>query len=235
MSTFQIRQQTAPHWLSTLGQQSVALAAFCLADNNQPLASLRSHNPGSAHNAWLELCPNHGFASIFSELYRVMQLDRECFALCNAGQIGPLQLMAQAAGFRLGPLRVAQLKNRRGNCTQRYLLHFRKGRPPAHWRQQQQLFELPLAAEHAMPHGLFEPMLQQFSQPDELVVDPFMLDSSIATAALQAQRRFAGAQADGDKFALLKQQLDALPGATELMRQDQLGTHADPSGQIPLL
>ncbi|QIZ77104.1 DNA methyltransferase [Ferrimonas lipolytica] len=235
MSTFQLRQQAALPWLQNLGQQTVALAAFCLADNHQPLASYRSHNPGSNHNAWLELCPSKHINSVFTELYRVMQWDKECLILCNATQLGIMQLFGQAAGFRLGPLRVAQLQNRRGNLSQYYLLHFRKGRPPASWRQQQQLFQLPYQADVAMPQQLFESLLEQFTQPNDLVIDPFMLDGSIASYTLQQQRRFAGAQADSDKFDLLKRQLNALPDATELMRQSISDNNENSTGQIQLL
>lgn len=235
MSTFQIRQQNACEWLASLGQQSVALAAFCLADNQQPLAKLQCHNLGSQHNAWLQLCPRDSFSAVLVELYRVMQSDRDAFVLTNALQLGPLQLMAQAAQFRLGPLRVVQLTNRRGNSHQRYLVHIRKGRPLASWKQPKQLYQLPLERDSEMPTALFETLVEEFSDTEELVIDPFMLDGSIATTALSKQRRFAGSQADPDKFNLLKQQLNQLPNVTELMRQLPEAELLSKQGQIQLL
>ncbi|WP_156904839.1 hypothetical protein [Ferrimonas senticii] len=234
MSTYQLRHQPPCDWLSGLGSQSVAMAAFALADNQQPLASLRHHNRGSFHNSWLQLTPQSGFGLLLLELHRVLKPDRECFILLNPPQLAAMQLLAQAADFRLGPLRVVQLKNRRGNIKQRLLLHLRKGRPPAAWQQQQLLFEL--ASDTAQfPHGLLEPLLQQCSSADELVIDPLLLDGSVATLALQQGRRFAGAAADADKFSQLKCQLSQLDNVTELMQQRSPTASAQALGQMPLL
>ncbi len=234
MSSYHLCHQSALTWLTQLGQVSVGLAAFSLTQQPRVRAHIKAHNLGSVHNAWLQITPQQELGALFNQLYRVLKVDRDCFVRVTEQQLGLIQVLGQAAGFRLGPLRLGQQLDEKNTFIPLYLLHFRKGRAPAQWRQQQWL-ETTQPNHRNLPEQIMLPLLQQCCPSDELVIDPILCDASLGLCALTHGWRFAGATQEEQRFNQIKHSLNAVDGATELMPQKAQIEHSNKVEQLPLL
>lgn len=168
------------------------------------------HSKASS-NDWFPIFPNARFGELFGEAHRVLKRHRHLYLFCDAETMFVARPEGEAAGFRFWkPIvwdKVAIGMGYHYRSRYELVLFFEKGR-----RKLNDLSVPDIVTARRVHRGyptekpvaLSEVLIGQSTQPDELVVDPFMGSGSTGVAALGLGRRFAGN--------------DLSPGAVELAR-----------------
>ncbi len=156
----------------------------------------------------------------FQELYRVLKADRLCVSFYGWPWIERFMAAWKQCGFRP----VSHLVWTKTHCSREgytrshheaaYLLA--KGRPPkpAHPPRDVLLWEYTHNIHHPneKPVSGLVPLIEAFSQPGDLVLDPFAGSGSTGLAAHVCQRRFILIELSGKHCATAHARLNALAG-----------------------
>lgn len=211
---FRVVQSDAVEWLRTLPPESVDLVVTDPA--YESLEKHRAHGSTTRLVAdWFPTVPNAYFEQLFAEFHRVLVPNSHCYVLCDQETMFAIKPMGEAAGFKFWkPLVWEKQKMGMGyhyRATYEFVLFFEKGKRrlnslsvkdvlsfprvgggqfSENWREKRA--EKGTAYPTEKPVGLLEVLVQQSSQPGELVIDPFVGSGSTGEAALRNERRFAG-------------------------------------------
>ncbi len=201
---FQVDNMDAVAWLRTLPGGSIDLMV-----TDPPYESLEKHRAigtttrlkqsKASSNAWFSIFPNTRFPELFAEAYRVLKKDAHFYLYCDPETMFVAKPLAEEAGFKFWkPLIWDKVQIGMGyHYRARYecILFFEKGK--------RKLCDLGVAdvitakrvrngypAEK--PVEVSSVLIQQSSEPGELVVDPFMGSGSVGVAAVASGRHFRG-------------------------------------------
>ena len=161
-----------------------------------------------ADEAWL--------APAFAEAYRVLAWNRFCVSFYSWTKVDRFLAAWRAAGFRpVGHLvfrktYASTTRFLRYHHEQAYLLA--KGHPPLPERPISDVLEMRYTGNRLHPTqkpvSALLPLIESFSQPDDLVLDPFCGSGSTLIAARALGRHFVGIELDSAYHAVIMQRLD---------------------------
>lgn len=201
---FELAQVDAVDWLRALPAESVDLVI-----TDPPYESLEKHRAvgtttrlkqsKASSNAWFKIFPNTRFPELFAEVFRVLSWDRHFYLFCDAETMFVAKPIAERMGFKFWkPLVWDKRKIGMGyhyRARYEFILFFEKGKRRLNDLSQADIIEVPRVWKGyptEKPAEVAKVLVDQSSQPGELVVDPFMGSGSTGVAALGAGRRFLG-------------------------------------------
>jgi site-specific DNA-methyltransferase (adenine-specific) len=184
----------------------------------------------SSSNDWFRVFPNSRFGELFTEVFRVLKPDTHFYLFCDSETMFIAKPEAERAGFKFWkPLVWDKRTIGMGyhyRARYEFILFFEKGK--------RRLTDLGIADVIAArrvhrgypaekPAAVSEILINQSSQPGEIVADPFMGSGSVGVAALRAGRRFIGTDIN----------IDAVRLSAERLRQFGTGREPDLSSAAP--
>lgn len=204
MIRWSIAQADAVTWLSSLSAESVDLVvtdpAYESLEKHRAIGTTTRLKVGAgSSNEWFEIFKNERFPALFAECYRVLKPDTHMYMYCDQETMFVAKPIAEAAGFRFwkpivwDKVSIGMGYHYRARCE--FILFFEKGK--------RKLNDLGIAdvitADRVRdsyptekPTKVSSVLIEQSTQPGELVIDPFTGSGSVGAAALMADRRFAG-------------------------------------------
>lgn len=201
---FQLSQLDAVEWLRSLPSES---ADVFITD--PPYESLEKHravgtttrlkHSKASSNDWFQIFPNARFEDLFSEVWRVLRKNTHFYLFCDQETMFVAKPIAEQVGFKFWkPLVWDKLKIGMGyhyRARYEFILFFEKG------KRKLNNLGVPDVIEHPRIHRGYptekpaevsEVLIQQSSEPGQLVVDPFMGSGSSGVAAARNWRHFWG-------------------------------------------
>jgi site-specific DNA-methyltransferase (adenine-specific) len=204
MKKFQIFQQDAVAWLSTLPNECVDLVV-----TDPPYESLEKHravgtttrlkNSKASSNKWFDIFRNERFPSLFAEVYRVLKPNRHFYMFCDAETMFVAKPLAEAAGFKFWkPIvwdKVAIGMGYHYRARYEFILFFEKGK-----RKLNNLGTPDILTQKRVYRGyptekpieIGCTLIEQSTTPGELVIDPFMGSGTFGASAISLKRAFLG-------------------------------------------
>ena len=156
------------------------------------------HSKASS-NDWFRVFPNDRFAELFVEVFRVLKPDTHFYLFCDAETMFVAKPEAERAGFKFWkPLVWDKRTIGMGyhyRARYEFILFFEKGKRRLHDLGVADIIEEPrirggYPAEK--PWKVSKVLIEQSSNPGEVVADPFMGSGSVGVAALELGRKFIG-------------------------------------------
>lgn len=191
-------------WLRGIASESVDLvvtdpAYESLEKHRAKGTTTRLKVSDGSSNEWFDIFPNSRFPELFAEVYRVLKRNTHFYMYCDQETMFVAKPMAEAAGFKFWkPLIWEKVTIGMGyHYRARYelILFFEKGK-----RKLNDLGIADVITQKRIRNGyptekpseVSRVLIEQSTQPGELVIDPFMGSGSVGVAALQSGRSFAG-------------------------------------------
>ena len=201
---FQLTQGDAVAWLRTLPDESIDLVV-----TDPPYESLEKHraigtttrlkHSKASSNDWFAIFPNARFPELFAEVYRVLKRNTHFYLYCDPETMFVAKPLAEEAGFKFWKPLIWDKRNigmgyhyrARYEC----ILFFEKGKRKLNNLGTADILEHPringgYPAEK--PPQISTVLIEQSTQPGELVIDPFMGSGSSGVAAATIGRHFLG-------------------------------------------
>ena len=243
--TFELSTRDAVDWLRDLAAESVDLvitdpAYESLEKHRAVGTTTRLKHSKASSNDWFNIFPNARFGELFAEVYRVLKPDTHFYLLCDSETMFVAKPEAEKAGFKFWkPLVWDKRTIGMGyHYRARYelILFFEKGKRRLNDLGIADIIEVPrirggYPAEK--PVEVAAVLINQSSQPGEVVVDPFMGSGSVGVAAVRLGRRFIGNDLNPEAVQISARRLreagasgPAPPSSseTEPMQADLLGS-----------
>lgn len=216
---FQIERGDAVEWLRTLRDSSVDLIV-----TDPPYESLEKHRAigtttrlkksKASSNDWFQIFPNDRFPELFSELYRVLAPNRHFYLFCDQETMFIAKPIAEASGFRFWkPLVWDKKKIGMGyhyRSRYEFVLFFEKGKRKLANLSIPDVIEVPRIHKGyptEKPVQVSEVLVQQSTEPLEVVVDPFFGSGSVGVAALRLDRAFLGCDINPEALRIAEERL----------------------------
>ena len=199
-----LHQGDAVCWLRELPDASVDLIV-----TDPPYESLEKHravgtttrlkHSKASSNDWFAIFPNDRFHELFVELYRVLKKNSHFYLFCDQETMFVTKPIAESVGFRFWkPLVWDKMKIGMGyHYRARYelILFFEKGKRKLNDLSVPDIIQVPRIYRGyptEKPVEVSEVLIQQSTEPNEIVIDPFMGSGSTALASLKLNRNFIG-------------------------------------------
>jgi site-specific DNA-methyltransferase (adenine-specific) len=203
-ATFQLHQGDAVSWLRSIDSDSIDLLI-----TDPPYESLEKHrsigtttrlkNSKSSSNTWFKIFPNDRFEALLTEVYRVLKNNRHFYLFCDVETMFVVKPIAENVGFKFWkPIVWDKQKIGMGyHYRSRYemILFFEKGKRKLNDLSIPDIIECPRIFRGyptEKPVSVSEILIQQSTQPGELIADPFMGSGSVGLAALRQGCHFIG-------------------------------------------
>lgn len=191
-------------WLSSLDSESVDLLI-----TDPPYESLEKHRKvgtttrlkvsKSSSNAWFEIFPNSRFESLLVEIYRVLKKNTHFYLFCDQETMFVIKPIAEKVGFKFWkPIvwdKVCIGMGYHYRSRHEYILFFEKGKRKINDLSIPDILEYKRVFRGyptEKPVPLLEVLINQSSQQNELVIDPFFGSGSTLLAALNLKRKYLG-------------------------------------------
>ncbi len=156
------------------------------------------HSKASS-NDWFKIFPNDRFPEFLAEVFRVLKKNRHFYMLCDQETMFVAKPMGEEAGFKFwkgivwDKLRIGMGYHYRSKHEM--ILFFEKGKRKLNDLSVPDV--VPVKRVHGgypteKPVELLRILIENSTQPGELVVDPFMGSGSTGVAAVGTGRDFAG-------------------------------------------
>ncbi len=204
MSEFSVSELDAVEWLRGFADESVDLVV-----TDPPYESLERHrsvgtttrlkHSKASSNAWFDIFPNERFEALFGEIHRVLKKDAHFYLFCDQETMFVAKPIAEQAGFKFWkPLVWDKKKIGMGyHYRARYelILFFEKGKRKLNNLGIPDIIEatrIYRGYPTEKPAEVSEVLIEQSTEPDELVLDPFMGAGGTGVAATRLGRRFRG-------------------------------------------
>ena len=202
--TFSIHQASAFDFLKTLADESID----CII-TDPPYESLEKHRSigtttrlkksDASSNVWFSVIPNSSFPELMSEIHRVLKKDRHFYLFCDQETMFAAKPAAEAAGFKFWkPLvwdKCAIGMGYHYRARYEFILFFEKG------KRKLKNLSIPDILAHKRIHNgyptekptpLIQVLIEQSTQANEIILDPFMGSASTGVASLETGRTFIG-------------------------------------------
>ena len=156
------------------------------------------HSKASS-NDWFPIFKNQDYPRLFRELYRVLEKNAHCYVFSDQESMFVMKPAAEAAGFKFWkPIvwdKVAIGMGYHYRARYEFILFFEKGK-----RKLNDLGVPDILTAKRIRNGfptekpweLSKTLIEQSSNPHDVVLDPFMGSGSVGEAALRTGRRFLG-------------------------------------------
>lgn len=153
----------------------------------------------ASSNEWFPIFPNGRFYDLFTELYRVLKRNTHFYMFCEQETMFIARPLAEAAGFRFWKPIVWDKKQIGMGYHYRnrheFILFFEKGKRRLNDLGVGDVIECPRVRNGyptEKPVPVSKVLIEQSSNPGNVVVDPFSGSASVGAAALELGRRFWG-------------------------------------------
>lgn len=242
---FQLSGLDAVTWLEAIESNSVDLIV-----TDPPYESLEKHrakgtttrlkNSKASSNKWFEIFPNKRFEELFQQFYRVLRKNRHFYLFCDAETMFVAKPIGEKCGFKFWkPIVWDKKKIGMGyhyRARYEFILFFEKGK-----RKLNNLGTPDILEEARVyrgyptekPVGVAEILINQSTQPGEVVLDAFAGSGSTGVAAVSNGRHFLGNDICKEaRDITLKRLLEA--GAKESGRVDPVSNDSERQLQIPM-
>jgi site-specific DNA-methyltransferase (adenine-specific) len=242
---YELSTADAVGWLRGLPPDSVDLlvtdpAYESLEKHRAVGTTTRLKHSKASSNDWFRVFPNERFAELFAEIHRVLKPDTHFYLYCDAETMFVAKPEAERAGFKFWkPLVWDKRTIGMGyhyRARYEFILFFEKGKRRLNDLGIADIIEEPrirggYPAEK--PVRVSEILINQSSQPGDVVGDPFMGSGSIGVAAVKNGRRFLGTDvnpaavrisADRLKEYGAGRQPDDLPAADQASLLEMIGS-----------
>jgi site-specific DNA-methyltransferase (adenine-specific) len=203
-SSFELSNLDAVSWLRDQPSESIDLlitdpAYESLEKHRAVGTTTRLKHSKASSNDWFRIFPNARFGELFSEIYRVLRRNTHFYLLCDAETMFVAKPEAERAGFKFWkPLVWDKRTIGMGyhyRARYEFILFFEKGK-----RRLNDLGIADIIVESRIHRGypaekpvrVSEVLINQSTQPGEVVADPFMGSGSVGEAAVKNGRRFIG-------------------------------------------
>jgi site-specific DNA-methyltransferase (adenine-specific) len=204
MSRFQIHQGDAVEWLRTIPDGVIDLVV-----TDPPYESLEKHraigtttrlkHSKASSNQWFAIFPNARFPELFAEVYRVLARNAHFYLYCDPETMFVAKPLAEAAGFKFWkPLIWSKVSIGMGyhyRSLYECILFFEKGKRKLRDLGQADVISHPRVRggyPAEKPPAVSKILIEQSTEPGQLVLDPFMGSGSVGVAAVGAGRDFMG-------------------------------------------
>lgn len=211
-------------WLRSLPPESVDLvvtdpAYESLEEHRSKGTTTRLKHSKSSSNDWFEIFPNERFEELFREVHRVLKLNTHFYMFCDQSTMFVARPIAEAIGFKFWKFLVwDKLKIGMGyhyRNQHELILFFEKGKRKLNDLGVSDVLPCPRIVggyPTEKPVAINEILIGQSTEPDELVIDPFMGSGSAGVAAKKLGRRFAGNDLIQASLDLTAERLAAIHG-----------------------
>jgi len=217
---FQLALDDAVDWLREILPESLDLvitdpAYESLEKHRAKGTTTRLKKSKASSNEWFEIFHNERFHELFTELYRVMKSDTHLYVFCDQETLWHLVPAARANGFRFWKFIVwDKCKIGMGyhyRARHELICFFEKG------KRKLNNLGVPDVLAYPRVHGgyptekpweLLQVLVQQSSQPGEIVADPFFGSASAGEAVLRNGRVFRGCDISPDAMQVGTKRLD---------------------------
>ena len=163
---------------------------------------------------------NISFSEWLPDVFRVLKQDSHCYIMCNGRNLKELQIEAEKVGFVFQNILVWD----KGNLTPNryymgaceFILMLRKGRAKTiNNRGTSNILRIKNAVGKKMhptekPVDLMRVLIENSTQENEIVLDPFMGSGSTCIAAINTGRHYIGFEIDEKYFQIAKNRIDTL-------------------------
>lgn len=226
MSVFSLAKMDAVDWLVGLPSDSVNLIitdpAYESLEKHRAIGTTtRLKHSDASSNDWFPIFPNSRFPELFRQMYRVLKRDSHLYMFCDQETAFIAKPMAEAAGFKWWHVivwdKVTLGLGYHYRGRHEFILFFEKGK-----RKLNDL-SIPDILSAARVRGGYSTekplsinatLVEQSSQPGELVIDPFVGSGPSLLAAVQRDRNAMGCDVVDKALAITRERLLAA-GATE--------------------
>lgn len=205
MTPVSLHRSDAVSFLRSLPDASVDLVV-----TDPPYESLEKHrkvgtttrlkHSKASSNDWFTIFPNERFEELFVEIHRVLARNRHFYLFCDQETMFVAKPIGEQVGFKFWkPIIWDKVKMGMGyHYRARYecVLFFEKGKRKLNNLGIPDVLSVPRIHRGyptEKPVDLLRILVEQSTQPGELVCDPFLGSGSAGVAALEAGRRFTGA------------------------------------------
>jgi site-specific DNA-methyltransferase (adenine-specific) len=212
-------QMDAVDWLRTLPAESIDLVV-----TDPPYESLEKHravgtttrlkHSKASSNPWFRIFPNSRFPELFTEIFRVLARNAHFYLFTDPETAFTAKPVGEAAGFKFWKPLIWDKQNigMGYHYRSRYemILFFEKGKRKLNNLGTADVLSAPrirggYPAEK--PPRISEILIEQSTQAQELVIDPFMGSGSVGVAALNLGRRFQGNDIAEEALAVARERL----------------------------
>jgi site-specific DNA-methyltransferase (adenine-specific) len=221
-SDYHLEQLDAVEWLKRLPEESLDLVI-----TDPPYESLEKHraigtttrlkHSLASSNDWFSIFPNERFPELFRAVYRVLKPDSHFYLFCDQETMFVAKPMAEDARFKFWkPLVWDKRKIGMGyhyRARYEFILFFEKGKRRLNDLGIPDVIECPRVMKGyptEKPVRVSEVLIEQSSEPGDLVADPFMGSGSTGVAALSQGRRFIGNDIADNAHRLARERLAAV-------------------------
>ena len=233
----------AIEWLRTLPSESIDLlitdpAYESLEKHRAVGTTTRLKHSKSSSNDWFEIFPNIRFGELFREVFRVLNRNTHFYLFCDAETMFVAKPAAEDAGFRFWkPLVWDKRTIGMGyhyRARYEFILFFEKGKRRLNNLGISDVISVPrirggYPAEK--PVEVSQVLIEQSTDPEEVVADPFMGSGSVGVAAARVNRRFRGTDRSARAVELTAQRLREYGAVREPLQKNR----AEGSDDLPAL
>lgn len=222
MSSFKLDKMDAIEWLKKKGSSSIDLMI-----TDVPYESLEKHRKAgtttrlkhskASSNDWFEIFPNSRFEDFFTEAHRVLKNNSHLYFFCDQETMFAAKPIGESAGFKFWkPLVWDKLAIGMGyHYRNQYelILFFEKGKRKLNHLGISDILpakRIRKGYPTEKPVELMETLINQSSEPGEMVVDPFMGSGSVGVASLKLGRDFSGCDTNPASLKLAEERLKSL-------------------------
>lgn len=220
--------------LRSLADESVDLVV-----TDPPYESLEKHrrigtttrlkHSKSSSNDWFTIFPNSRFGELFSEIYRVLKRNCHFYLFCDQETMFFAKPVAEKVGFRFWKPLVWD-KERMGmgyhyRARYEFILFFEKGKRKLNNLGVPDVLRVPRIHRGyptEKPAELARILIEQSSEPGDLVLDPFFGSASTGVAAKACGRLFIGSDIADSAHEMAAKRLGEGSDSTLLPIADQL-------------
>jgi site-specific DNA-methyltransferase (adenine-specific) len=223
-SSYKIYNRDAIEYLRSLPPESVDLVITdppyeSLEKYRKMGTTTRLKNSTQSSNQWFQIFPNSKFPELFKEIFRILKNNTHFYLFCDQETMFIVKDMAVSTGFKFWKPLVWN-KNKIGmgyhyRCMYEFILFFEKG------KRKLNSFSIPdiLSFDRIKgndkyptekPSELMEVLIQQSSDPKDIIADPFMGSGSVGVAAIKNRRKFIGNDICKDALQYFKNKLEQL-------------------------
>jgi site-specific DNA-methyltransferase (adenine-specific) len=152
----------------------------------------------SSSNAWFQTFPNKKFEPLLEEIYRVLKKNTHFYLFCDVETMFVVKPIAEKVGFKFWkPLIWDKMRIGMGyHYRARYelILFFEKGKRKLNNLSTPDILQAKRGNSYPAikPVSILSTLINQSSNPGELVCDPFMGSGSTGAAAIMEHRYFVG-------------------------------------------
>ncbi|MBX2813908.1 MAG: site-specific DNA-methyltransferase [Myxococcales bacterium] len=218
---FHLSDHDAVRWLQSLPAESVDLVI-----TDPPYESLERHraigtttrlkHSKASSNDWFKVFKNERFPDLFKETHRVLKRNTHFYLFCNSETAFDVAVpIAKSIGFTFWKPLIWD-KKRMGlgyhyRARYEFVLFFEKGKRKLNHLGIPDIIEAPRIRNGyptEKPPAVAQLLIEQSTNPGDLIVDPFFGSGSTGVAAISAGRWFAGTDTSPEALKTARKRLD---------------------------